>query len=143
MGCGPSQPADTGCTGGDAKPVPAPPCEPPKPAPAPAPAPPPPPPPAPAPAPEESGDAAKYNPIIADSLNAIKALFEKLDADGDGSLDKSELKEVVSKYNGETFDEAQFFGWFDVHGVSAGHKSVPAACTHTLPLCTCNRATLL
>ena len=27
-----------------------------------------------------------------------------------------ELKDVVSKYTGEAFDEKQFFGWFDVHG---------------------------
>ena len=66
---------------------------------------------------KEVADALKYAAITAGSLDTIQTLFEKLDADGDGSLDKSELKEVVSKYNGETFDEAQFFGWFDVHGV--------------------------
>ena len=43
-------------------------------------------------------------------------LSHSLDADSDGHLVAGELKDVVSKYNGEAFDEKQFFEWFDVHG---------------------------
>jgi len=68
---------------------------------------------------KEVADAAKYDPIIAGSLDAIKSLFDKLDANGSGLLEKAELKEVVSKYNGEAFNEGQFFAWFDRHGSSA------------------------
>ena len=65
-------------------------------------------------------DGRKYDAIIASSLDAIKSLFEKLDLDADSTLDKSELKEIVAKYNGEAFDEEKFFGWFDVHGAGRG-----------------------
>jgi len=68
---------------------------------------------------KEVADALKYAAITAGSLDTIQTLFEKLDTDGDDSLDKSELKDVVAKYTGEKFNEAQFFTWFDVHGSSA------------------------
>jgi len=54
------------------------------------------------------------------SVNKNKAeitqLFRDLDANGDGGLQKSELRYVVEKFLGSDFDEAQFFNWFDVHG---------------------------
>jgi hypothetical protein len=50
------------------------------------------------------------------ALRTIKAVFMKLDKDGSGSLDKSELKEVVEMYSGEAFDVEQFFEWYDTHG---------------------------
>ena len=65
----------------------------------------------------EAADAVKYAGILTGSLDSIKSLFGKLDVDSSGTLEKAELKEVVSKYNGEAFNEAQFFGWFDTHGV--------------------------
>ncbi|EOD07006.1 hypothetical protein EMIHUDRAFT_218762 [Emiliania huxleyi CCMP1516] len=52
----------------------------------------------------------------AKALRTIKAVFMKLDKDGSGSLDKSELKEVVEMYSGEAFDVEQFFEWYDTHG---------------------------
>lgn len=93
---------------------------------APAPAPAPTPAPAPAPAvasepaaaaaPATSDDAARYDAIIADHKEIIEALFQKIDKDSDGFLVASELKDVVEKFNGESFNEEEFFGWFDVHG---------------------------
>ena len=68
---------------------------------------------------KEAADAIKYAGILTGSLDSVKSLFDKLDANGNGLLEKAELKEVVSKYNGEAFNEAQFFGWFDTHGVRA------------------------
>ena len=64
----------------------------------------------------KSAEAKRYGPIIAGHEAAIKTLFKKIDADGDGHLVAGELKDVVGKYTGEAFDEKQFFGWFDVHG---------------------------
>ena len=45
-----------------------------------------------------------------------------MDTDSSGFLTGDELKDVVAKYSGEgfTFDEKQFFGWFDVHGANGG-----------------------
>ena len=63
-------------------------------------------------------EATRYGPIIEGHEAAIEALFKKIDADGDGHLVASELKNVIAKYTGEAFDEKQFFGWFDVHGAS-------------------------
>ena len=65
----------------------------------------------------EVEEILKYSSIVSRSRESIRTLFEKLDVDGSGWLDKSEVKEVVAKYKGEAFDEAQFLGWFDVHGV--------------------------
>ena len=64
----------------------------------------------------KSAEAKRYGPIIAGHEAAIKTLFKKIDADGDGHLVAGELKDVVGKYTGEAFDEKQFFEWFDVHG---------------------------
>lgn len=63
-------------------------------------------------------EATRYGPVIEGQEAAIEALFKKIDADGNGFLVAGELKDVVSKYTGEAFDEAQFFAWFDVHGAS-------------------------
>jgi len=68
---------------------------------------------------EGDGPAAahpEYGPIVAPHMAQIEALFRRLDKDSDGALIKSELKGVVAQYNGGSFDEAQFFGWYDVHG---------------------------
>ena len=67
-------------------------------------------------APATSDDAARYDAIIADHKEIIEALFQKIDKDSDGFLVASELKDVVEKFNGESFNEEEFFGWFDVHG---------------------------
>jgi Ca2+-binding EF-hand superfamily protein len=67
---------------------------------------------------DDSEDGKRYGAIIAGHEAAIKSLFKKIDADGDGGLINSELKDIVSKYTGDDFDEAQFFGWFDVHGAN-------------------------
>ena len=58
----------------------------------------------------------RYGPIIGGHLEQIKAVFDTLDRDASGLLDRAELEKVVAKYNGEAFDAAQFFAWFDVHG---------------------------
>lgn len=63
-------------------------------------------------------EETRYGPIIEGNEAAIEALFKKIDADGDGHLVASELKDAIAKYTGEAFDEKQFFGWFDVHGAS-------------------------
>ena len=66
--------------------------------------------------PEEMDDPARYAAITRGLEDEIKAVFTKLDKDGSGSLDKSELKEVVEMYSGEAFDVEQFFEWYDTHG---------------------------
>ena len=63
-----------------------------------------------------SSDEARYGHIVKDHEASILALFNKIDADGDGHLVAGEVKDVVSKFTGEAFDEKQFFDWFDVHG---------------------------
>jgi len=68
-----------------------------------------------------SAEATRYGPIIKGHEGAIKTLFKKIDANGDGVLVASELKDVVSKYTGEAFDEDQFFDWFDTH-ISGGTR---------------------
>jgi len=60
--------------------------------------------------------AARYGPTVKGHESKIKALFKKIDKDGNGYLVVGELRDVVSRYTGEAFDEKQFFGWFDVHG---------------------------
>ena len=68
--------------------------------------------------PKDLPDVFKYGPVVAGHAPAIEALFKKLDKDSDGFLVKAELKDVVAKYNGATFDETEFFSWYDVHGRS-------------------------
>ena len=68
--------------------------------------------------PNESEEYPRYAKIMKGHEALIKGLFQKLDADGDEYLVASELKDVVSKYTGEAFDEKSFFQWFDVHGAA-------------------------
>ena len=63
-----------------------------------------------------SAEETRYSPIVKGHEASISTLFKKIDADSDGHLVAGELKDVVSKYTGEAFDEKQFFEWFDVHG---------------------------
>merc|ERR1712228_794634 len=50
----------------------------------------------------------------------IEALFNEIDANRNGFLVGSELKDFISKYEGQEFDEELFFAWFDVHGAATG-----------------------
>jgi len=68
-------------------------------------------------------EETRYGGIIGGHDAAIKALFDKIDANNNGYLTASELRDVVSKYTGEAFDENQFFGWFDVHGAGGNPDS--------------------
>jgi len=68
-------------------------------------------------------EETRYGGIIGGHDAAIKALFDKIDANNNGYLAASELRDVVSKYTGEAFDENQFFGWFDVHGAGGNPDS--------------------
>ena len=63
-----------------------------------------------------SEEEKRYGPTIKGHEAAIQKLFKAIDADSNGYLVAGELKDVVSKYTGEAFDEKQFFEWFDVHG---------------------------
>jgi len=65
-------------------------------------------------------EETRYGDIIKGHEAAIEALFKKIDTNNNGYLVASELKDIVSKYTGEAFDEKQFFGWFDVRGIG-GH----------------------
>ena len=67
-------------------------------------------------APPSSEEYPAYAKITKGHEAAIKGLFDKLDADSDGHLVAGELKDVVSKYTGETFDADKFFMFFDTHG---------------------------
>jgi len=58
--------------------------------------------------------------IAASHQDAIKALFDKLDANGNGTLEVEEFKGVVSAYNGEEVDVKQFMEWFDCNGTPNG-----------------------
>merc|ERR1712014_254964 len=62
----------------------------------------------------------RYGPIVKGNEAAIKTLFRLMDANGNGFLVASELRDVVSKFEEKAFDEKQFFEWFDVHGASCG-----------------------
>ena len=57
-------------------------------------------------------------------MGEIKTLFEKLDANGNGSLTMDEMKGVVSRYNGEGVDEKQFMEWYDCRGERDGKVSL-------------------
>jgi len=65
----------------------------------------------------------RYGPIVKGHEAKINALFKKIDANSNGYLVTSELKDIVSKYTGEAFNEKQFFEWFDVHGAGGGPDS--------------------
>ena len=71
---------------------------------------------------EVSEKQALYDEITADATiqEQIDAIFTALDANGDGSLDKDELKDLVSAYDGRPFDEQAFFRFYDVHGLAGG-----------------------
>lgn len=59
---------------------------------------------------------AQYGRVLDGFEGHVAALFAKLDLNGSGYLEKTELKKVVERYNGEQFDEAEFMNWFDIHG---------------------------
>ena len=61
-------------------------------------------------------DARKFDPIVVGHRDAIKVVFDKLDKNKNGYLEKEELKDIVAKYQGEAFDADKFFGWYDTHG---------------------------
>ena len=58
-------------------------------------------------------DARKFDPIVVGHRDAIKVVFDKLDKNKNGYLEKEELKDIVAKYQGEAFDADKFFGWYD------------------------------
>ena len=66
-------------------------------------------------------DARKFDPIVVGHRDAIKVVFDKLDKNKNGYLEKEELKDIVAKYQGEAFDADKFFGWYDTHG-PADHR---------------------
>jgi len=71
---------------------------------------------------DADGDAKRYGVLTKDLEAEIESTFKKIDKDSNGFLTGDELKDVVAKYSGEgfTFDEKQFFGWFDIHGANGG-----------------------
>ena len=74
----------------------------------------------------EAYDTDMYNRRVEPHKAAIKKLFDRLDADGSGQLSMDEVKEVVSFYEGEAFDEATFLEWYDTNhkeNVSQGGAS--------------------
>lgn len=45
----------------------------------------------------------------------IQQLFDRLDKDRSGQLEMDEIKEVVSTFEGEDFDEPTFLEWYDTN----------------------------
>ena len=64
-------------------------------------------------------DSERYDPIVADQLEALKELYSLMDVNNDGHLQASELMTVVSQYTGSVFKENEFFNWYDKHGASS------------------------
>ena len=64
-------------------------------------------------------DTERYDPIVADQLEALKELYSLMDVNNDGHLQASELMTVVSQYTGSVFKENEFFNWYDKHGASS------------------------
>ena len=58
----------------------------------------------------------QYVDTVKGHESAIKALFERIDASGEGELDASELSELVSTYSGEPFDEVTFIRAWNTDG---------------------------
>jgi len=58
----------------------------------------------------------RYDEITENMNTEIDSIFDALDANKDGSLEKDELKELVSAYDGRPFDEDAFFRFYDTNG---------------------------
>ena len=68
-------------------------------------------------------DARKFDPIVVGHRDAIKVVFDKLDKNKNGYLEKEELKDIVAKYQGEAFDADKFFGWWRTGGATSSNIS--------------------
>lgn len=64
-----------------------------------------------------------YDRRIAPYKDRIQSIFDKLDEDKSGELTSDEMKEVVTCFQGETFDWDEFLGWYDTHAGEDGGPS--------------------
>jgi hypothetical protein len=65
-------------------------------------------------------NAKLYTEILKGHEGAVATVFKKVDTSGDGALQLNELKEIVTVFSGEQFDEKVFLDYWDVMGAADG-----------------------
>ena len=65
-----------------------------------------------------------FDAVTNGSEESISALFERLDANGDGSLYHQEISDVIAAYHGKPFDSEAFFKFYNANDGSSAEGTV-------------------